>query len=182
LATKTAGVTSTVVEKKDVTRKSVAKKAAIKEATVASPVQKKTTSPKTSTTIAAPVAAAISTDSREITFKLRFSTKYGQSLYISGNHSLLGVNDLENSVPLSYIDKDFWGVTITVSNVAAIIEDITYNYVLKNTDGSISYDWGSDKTIDPSLLVEGKTLILIHGIMLVTMKMPFIPNLSRMYS
>ncbi len=160
MATKTAGVTLTVVEKKDVTRKSVAKKAAIKEATVASPVQKKTTSPKTSTTIAAPVAAAIPTDSREITFKLRFSTRYGQHLCISGSHSLLGDNDLEKAVPLSYIDKDFWGVAITISNAAAIKEDITYNYVLKNTDGSISYDWGNDKSFNPSLLVEGKTLII----------------------
>ncbi len=160
MATKKAGDTSTAAEKKDVTRKSVAKKAAIKEATVASPVQKKTTSPKPSTTTAAPVAATISNNSLEITFKLRFSTKYGQSLYLSGSHILLGDNDLEKAIPLSYIDKDFWGVAITVDDATSLNENITYNYVLKNTDGSISYDWGSDKSLNPSSFGNKQTLII----------------------
>ena len=160
MATKTAGETSTAAEKKDVTPKKVTKKTAIKEATVASPVQKKKPAAKVSTTIATPVAATISNNSIEITFKLRFSTKYGQSLYISGSHILLGANDLEKVVPLSYLDKDFWGVTITVADAASIKENITYNYVLKNTDGSISYDWGSDKSFNPSSFNSEKTLII----------------------
>ena len=160
MATKKAGGTSTAIEKIAVTLKSATKKAAIKQVPVDTKVQKKPTSPKVSTATAANIAATNSNNSIEITFKLRFTTQYGQSLYLSGSHLLLGENDIEKAVPLSYIDKDFWGVTITVNNAASIKKNITYNYVLKNTDGSISYDWGSDKSFNPSSFSNEQTLII----------------------
>ncbi len=96
----------------------------------------------------------------QITFKLRFSTQFGQHLFISGNHQLLGNDSFENALPLSYIDNEFWGVTVEVKNPQDINQEIKYNYILKTTDGNINYDWGSDKSINPSKLTGAHTLII----------------------
>ena len=80
-----------------------------------------------------------------ITFKLKFNTQQGQNLFILGNHLLLGNGILENSIPMQYFNEEFWIVTVELPSTNLSSEIITYNYVLKNADGSTIIDWGNDK-------------------------------------
>jgi len=89
-------------------------------------------------------------NSLSIEFRLKYATKYGQSLFMIGNHPLLGNNQIDKAHPLTYIDNQSWGTTLSFSNNDLPNEDIGYNYLLKNQDGTISYDWGSDKSFNPS--------------------------------
>ncbi len=96
----------------------------------------------------------------EISLKLRYSTVYGQNIYISGNHDLLGNNELEKALPLSFIDNEFWGVTLTISNAKSLDKLISYNYIIKNIDGTLIYDNGKDKNFTLSEYSCSKILII----------------------
>jgi 4-alpha-glucanotransferase len=93
-----------------------------------------------------------------ITFRLRFHTRFGQSLFVSGNHPLLGNEDAAKAVPLVYRDPEHWEVTLD----ADVPRDlpIVYGYLLRESDGSITYDWGSDKTIGADDLKTARLLLL----------------------
>ncbi|MGU7730941.1 carbohydrate-binding module family 20 domain-containing protein, partial [Klebsiella pneumoniae] len=62
-----------------------------------------------------------------------------------GNHPLLGDNDVSKAVPLSYLNEDFWYTSLDWPVDTTSNQTVVYNYVLKNTDGTIIVDWGSDK-------------------------------------
>jgi 4-alpha-glucanotransferase len=159
LATKKAGGTPPA-EKKGVTPKKVANKVINKDVSEPPPTEKTTQKSNPTLKKAAEVAIPIQDKTIEISFNLRFSTRFGQNLYITGNHELLGNDNIENALPLSFIDNNFWGVTFAIKNPSEINKVITYNYILKNPDGTISYDWGSDKTFNPSTFYKEKTLVI----------------------
>lgn len=102
---------------------------------------------------------AIKNISRKIIFQLRFRTQMGQQLFISGNHKLLGSNQLETAVPLQYFNEEYWTAAIDFPDEECINGQITYNYILKNADGILSYDWGTDKTFNPAHLKSGETIL-----------------------
>lgn len=112
-------------------------------------VAKKTTVPKTSAAL------------EKITFQLRFTTTFGQELYITGNHTKLGNSDMDKAIPLQFFNDEFWYTVIDLSKEDIKKEPITYNYFLKNNDGTISYDCGSDKQID--LQTQCKEILRIDG-------------------
>ncbi|MFP5040070.1 4-alpha-glucanotransferase [Parasediminibacterium sp. JCM 36343] len=109
-------------------------------------------------TLSKKAAAVVATNIKQVSFQLRFFTVFGQTLYILGNHPLLGNNQPEKAVVLSYIDHECWGVSLDVD--ATLDKNIAYKYLLKNADGSISYDWGSDKLFNPSTFSQQHTLLL----------------------
>ncbi|MDB5230840.1 MAG: 4-alpha-glucanotransferase, partial [Chitinophagaceae bacterium] len=84
------------------------------------------------------------------TLRLRFYTKFGQSLYVTGNHPMLGSNDIDKALPMRFFNEDAWTVTIPLES-HSLKEPVVYNYVLKDTDGSVSIDWGNDKILDDNL-------------------------------
>src|SRR5271157_1457986 len=81
----------------------------------------------------------------KLTFRLRFHTKVGQSLFITGSHESLGGGRSERAVPLQYFNLEFWQVTLPLSGGA-----FSYNYILRNADGSTIQDWGDDRVINPA--------------------------------
>ena len=52
------------------------------------------------------------------------STKFGQILFVSGNNSLLGNDDLTQAFPLKYFNEDFWQgkVEIAEKDFNAVVE------------------------------------------------------------
>ncbi len=96
----------------------------------------------------------------KITFMLRFKTRYGQSLFITGNHPVLGDNDYGKALPLSFLNDEFWALSIEMDPQIIPAEGITYNYGLKNEDGAINIDWGKDKIINASSLLTEEVLII----------------------
>ncbi|MEN9598406.1 MAG: hypothetical protein RL596_717 [Bacteroidota bacterium] len=119
------------------------------------PTEKKITKPKVAEkkvakkTVTPKKVAVRKTTPVKLTFQLRFRTEYGQELFIVGNHPLLGDNDVNKAIPLSYFNEDFWYTVIEWPSKSKTDEAIIYNYVLKNADGSVVLDWGADKKINP---------------------------------
>jgi 4-alpha-glucanotransferase len=95
-----------------------------------------------------------------LTFRVRFHTQYGQSLLLTGEHPLLGDGDVAKALPLSYLDDKFWQVTVGFPHAPGSRETIAYNYLLRQSDGSLTYDWGKDRIITPSLLDANEILVL----------------------
>jgi 4-alpha-glucanotransferase len=87
---------------------------------------------------------------QKITFQIKFHTNFGQSLFVTGNHALLGNNNAENAFPLSYLNAEYWSGILEISVDQQLTEDITYHYILKDNDGTITPGPGDDKLIQSS--------------------------------
>lgn len=81
----------------------------------------------------------------KIHFYVRFYTRMGQSLAVTGNIAALGNDSVENAFPLSWLNNDYWHGTLELD---ARKVKIRYNYVLKNEDGYTILEWGNDRVID----------------------------------
>jgi 4-alpha-glucanotransferase len=123
-------------DKKTVVKKAAPKKTAEKKAAV-----KKTTVKK------AAEKSASKTAPTKLNFQLRYHTEFGQNLFLTGNHVLLGNGDIANAIPMQYLNEQAWTVSIDWLEDSAK-EAVQYNYVLMNADGSTVVDWGSDRVID----------------------------------
>jgi 4-alpha-glucanotransferase len=77
-------------------------------------------------------------------FNIRFSTVFGQSLFVSGNTPELGNDNIDNAVPLNYLNNQFWELkcNIDIEN----IEALQYQYILKDGDAQI-VEFGDDKIL-----------------------------------
>lgn len=83
----------------------------------------------------------------KILFYLRYHTKYGQSLWVSGNTEELGNNDPAKALPLSYLNQEFWNGTVTIKK-KGLQKPVVYKYLLKNEDGSFVQEGDSDRIIE----------------------------------
>lgn len=95
----------------------------------------------------------------KIIFNLRYSTQYGQNIFITANHPAFGNGSIKEALPLQYFNENTWFAELNLCKEECINEDIIYNYFIKNEDGTISYDWGSSKKINFSKH-KGKLLLL----------------------
>lgn len=96
----------------------------------------------------------------KLTLRLRFFTRFGQSLFVSGAHPLLGDSNPELAVPLHYLNHEFWEVVLDWPEAAEPKAGVSYHYILRNADGSLIHDWGNDRFIQPSSWNAGEVLIL----------------------
>lgn len=86
----------------------------------------------------------------KIHFYIRFSTRYGQSLHVSGNTDALGNNDPSKALALNYLSDEYWyGVTETES--PADQDNIIYRYHLKDENGESVTEWGNDRHLQPGI-------------------------------
>ena len=83
----------------------------------------------------------------KIDFYLRFYTHPGESIFLTGNLPQLGDNDINTAVALDYVNGEFWHGSILLDGPLAVA--FTYHYILKNTDGTLTEEWGDDKIIEP---------------------------------
>ncbi|HEY0039175.1 MAG TPA: 4-alpha-glucanotransferase, partial [Flavisolibacter sp.] len=82
----------------------------------------------------------------KIEFYLRFKTKYGQSLFVTGNLALLGNKDSGNAFPLRFLNDEFWygAIEIEPSEVNAL----HYSYLFQNEYGDTITEGEKHRTID----------------------------------
>lgn len=83
-----------------------------------------------------------------VQFYIRFYTKPGESLLVTGNIDALGNNDNENALPLEYLDSQFWQGTIDVS--PADTPHFSYSYIFKSADGELVNEGGQNRVVDIS--------------------------------
>ena len=88
---------------------------------------------------------------KKIIFQVKYTTVVGQSLFVTGNHVLLGNNDYQKAFPLTYLNNEYWIGTVEITVGEAITSEVTYNYLLQHADGTYSTDWGNDKVISAEL-------------------------------
>ncbi|MBL0355638.1 MAG: 4-alpha-glucanotransferase [Chitinophagaceae bacterium] len=79
---------------------------------------------------------------------LRFSTRVGQSLFVSGSHEVLGDNDMAKAIPLQYFNQDFWYAQVAIDDTSFSSLDIEYRYILREDNGNEIVEWGNDRIIE----------------------------------
>lgn len=92
-------------------------------------------------------------------FYLRFSTQYGQSLWVSGNCTALGSDDVAQAIPLNYLNNEFWQASIEIAD-AKDIDSINYRYLLRQEDGNEIMEWGDDRVVDTNKLAAKEVLLM----------------------
>lgn len=83
----------------------------------------------------------------KIHFYVRFHTNYGQSLSVSGNHELLGNNNVSKTFPLTYLNDELWHGIIEVDDET---DSLNYRYILHQDNGDLTYEWGNDRVVEVS--------------------------------
>jgi 4-alpha-glucanotransferase len=83
-----------------------------------------------------------------IHFLIRFHTRPGQSLSLSGNIPELGNDNVSDAFPLTYLNNEFWSGTIEADPNKIV--KIRYQYNLHQPDGTIVPEWGHDRLVDIS--------------------------------
>lgn len=94
-----------------------------------------------------------------ITFQLKFHTKFGQSLFITGNHEIFGNKDIAKALPMQYLNEELWTASIDLDKNTIAPEGIVYNYFIKYEDGTVSFDWGTDKVLHTNALKPAELFI-----------------------
>jgi 4-alpha-glucanotransferase len=83
-----------------------------------------------------------------LNFYIRFSTKFGQALFVSGNNKALGNDDFSQAIPLNYFNEEFWQGKVDIPEKDFHSLDIEYRYFLKDSDGEHIIEWGNDRLIE----------------------------------
>ena len=117
-------------------RKSTPKKAA-SDRVADSASRKKETGKKTKST----------NSSLLVHFQLRFATQFGQQVFVTGNHDLLGNNSVEKALPLQYFNENYWMTTLEIPAGTIPAEGISYHYFIRQENGNIDHEWGTSKRI-----------------------------------
>ena len=77
-----------------------------------------------------------------LTFRIRFATRPGESLWLAGDGPWPG------RLPLEFLDRESWQVKILLV-AGAEKAPLNYSYVLRNSDSAQTTDWGRDRVLVP---------------------------------
>lgn len=95
----------------------------------------------------------------KLIFRLRYRSRFGQSLWMTGSHPMFGGGKIEKAVPLAYLNEEFWQASIDLPS-DVLVTPISYDYVLRDVDGSQVADWGCDRMLDPSEFGSSELLVI----------------------
>jgi 4-alpha-glucanotransferase len=84
-----------------------------------------------------------------LTFRLRYATQTGQSLWLTGSHAMFGGGDVARALPLRFLNADFWEISIPLE-AGTKAGSLNYAYLLRRADGSEITDWGRDRHLRPA--------------------------------
>ena len=93
-----------------------------------------------------------------INFYLRFSTLYGQSLFVCGNHELLGYGDESNALPLKYLNDQLWQGTVDLEP-STLNDKLKYYYILRSQNEEDVQEMRDDREIDLQRISRGKLVL-----------------------
>lgn len=80
-----------------------------------------------------------------IHFSINFRTRFGQNLYITGSHLLLGGNDLSKALQMKYVGDGVWKGEITIVTLQE--RNFSYKYFVSDNNGETFYEAGSPRLI-----------------------------------
>jgi 4-alpha-glucanotransferase len=93
----------------------------------------------------------------KLTLHICYHTKWGESLFVTGNIPQLGSNNVSAAQPMRCDNSQYWSLSI---DLPEDICDFEYSYFVKNNDGSLKREWGTPHrfsrgvAIDNSLIVD----------------------------
>ena len=94
-----------------------------------------------------------------LNFFIRFSTKFGQTLFVSGSHPSLGNDDFDQAVPLQYFNEELWRGRVEIPVTGAQALYLEYRYILKEADGEQVIEWGNDRVIEFNKVNAGEIVL-----------------------
>jgi 4-alpha-glucanotransferase len=83
----------------------------------------------------------------KLSFHLKYQTTYGQSIWIYGNHPLLGGGEVDNAIPLVYLNETYWVLHLNFP-ITDNADKIIYHYLIKDDKAGEILEWGNDKILD----------------------------------
>lgn len=92
-------------------------------------------------------------------FYLRYSTKFGQTLLVSGNAAALGNNDLSRAFPLKYLNEQLWHGSMEI-DPGKQQDPINYKYMLHDEKGEDVLEFGEDRIADLQKIKADKLLLI----------------------
>ncbi|MBL7698291.1 MAG: 4-alpha-glucanotransferase [Chitinophagaceae bacterium] len=84
----------------------------------------------------------------KIHFYIRYYTRPGESLHVTGNIEELGDGDYKNAFALEWLDSQYWHGVLQVDPTH--VTKIRYKYIFKNVNGEMLPDGCRDRVIDIS--------------------------------
>jgi 4-alpha-glucanotransferase len=82
-----------------------------------------------------------------IHFYLRFTTHFGQTIYVSGNNDILGNDDLDKAFPIQYLNDQLWHGSINIDTVKDL-NTIRYKYILREEGKDETVEFGDDRIVE----------------------------------
>lgn len=96
----------------------------------------------------------------KVTIRLRYHTRFGQELFLCGNHKLLGGGRQEDALPLRYVNSEYWEVAVDLPDRGLPKTPVCYYFLLRDLDGSCVEDFGGDRKVHLASPPLGQTLII----------------------
>ena len=98
----------------------------------------------------------------KLTIRLRYATRFGQSLFLCGDHERLGGGQTEHALPLRYLSAEFWELTLDLPDHDLPKDPVNYFFILRDADGSVLEDFGRDRKLDLAAL-GGSHIVVIDS-------------------
>jgi len=92
-------------------------------------------------------------------FYLRFSTEFGQTIFVSGNTGALGNDDLLKPVPLQYLNDQLWHAVVELDPQKDTLP-IRYKYIIRQNKGIDIIESGNDRIIEPGMARDAEMMLL----------------------
>jgi 4-alpha-glucanotransferase len=96
----------------------------------------------------------------KLSIRLRYHTRFGQELFLCGDHKWFGGGHAAHALPLKYVNQEFWEVTLDLPDSDLPETPVSYYFLARNPDGSVTEDFGGDRKISVANLGRGHTIII----------------------
>lgn len=91
-------------------------------------------------------------------FYLRYSTRFGQAIFVSGNTKVLGNDDITKPFALTYLNDQLWHGSAEI-DPGDLDKAVTYRYMLKDENGELLTEFGNDRVFELSITKASKLVI-----------------------
>ena len=88
-------------------------------------------------------------------FYLRYETKFGQTIFVSGNVPELGNGDITKPFTLTYLNDQLWHGSVQIDE-KHIANPVCYKYLLTDEDGELYIEFGNDRIIESGKIKASK--------------------------
>ncbi|HEX4122572.1 MAG TPA: 4-alpha-glucanotransferase [Verrucomicrobiae bacterium] len=96
----------------------------------------------------------------KLAIRLRYYTRFGQTLFLCGDNKALGNGQQAAAIPLHYVNHDFWEASIDLPDSERPRSPLSYYFILRNLDGSTVEDFGGDRRLDMARMMTNNIVVI----------------------